>query len=105
MNTTIQRNAADTAILRELAARALSDSIFSLNTNDTTGAAKRLQDGARYLERMQAMAPAIVGNASQPHDDFAGYDCNNPHGEKQAPLTGNAGQAGDEFANYDINAL
>jgi hypothetical protein len=124
MNTTIaQRNAADAAILRELAAKTLGDSTFALNTNDLPGAAIRLRDALGYVERLiqatgtpSAQPNGFNGylmNAINAHQarggEFTGYDMNNPSGKapagKTAPITGNAGQAGGEFAGYDLNAI
>lgn len=130
MNTT-QRNAADAAILRELAAKTLGDSAFALNTNDLPGTAKRLRDALGYVERLMQATPGTqpngfggysinAVNAHQPGGEFAGYDMNNPNGEAPAApgIVGNAGQSraysinatnagqsADEFAGYDINAL
>lgn len=121
MNTTItQRNAADAAILRELAAKTLGDSAFALNTNDLPGTAKRLRDALGYVERLMQGTPGAqpngfngysinATNAHQAGGEFAGYDMNNPSGQapagKAAPITGNAGQSGGEFDGYDMNAI
>lgn len=91
MNIT-QRNAADTAILRELAAKTMGDSVFALNTNNLPDAAKRLRDALGYVERLMQAAPGAQPNgfngysinainSHQSGGEFAGYDMNNPSGE------------------------
>ena len=86
--TTMQRNAADAAILRELAAKTMNDSAFALNTNDLPGAAKRLRDALGYVERLMQATPGTQPN------EFSGYSIN----------AVNAQHSGDEFAGYDSKA-
>lgn len=106
------QQARDVEVLRELIATTVGNATFAMNTFDLPAAAKALREAAGFADRLVLLNAAnVVGNTAF-LGEFAGYDMNNPTGEKldasgrpAASAHNAATPRGDEFDGYNINDL